>query len=66
MENPMNMSSEELMHNINFPISKNNKCQCEICQQYYTKTNYHNHCKTKIHKVYEELNKKLRKLIFEK
>jgi len=41
------------------------RIKCEICNKTYTRSNKYRHNNTKYHKMYEEMNNKLRKLLFQ-
>jgi hypothetical protein len=41
------------------------KMLCSLCKGTYTRTNYATHRKTKIHKMMENINSKLKKIIFD-
>ena len=42
------------------------KVICDTCGQTYTRANRHSHIKTKVHKAYDGMNNKLRKILLEK
>ena len=44
----------------------NDKIECEICGKIYTRSNFSSHKKTSYHKIYNELNKKLAKILIKK
>lgn len=46
-------------------VNWNDKIKCSVCGELYTRSNSSRHKKTKIHQVYETLNKKLVKILLE-
>jgi len=72
-ENYVDMSNEQIKFNLKYPISvskkkqvehiKNDTTVCDVCGATYKKCNGWHHRQTKVHKVYENLNNKLRKIL---
>lgn len=61
-DNYINKTAEEILFEMNYPKSKqdfNKKCICPLCGGSYTYSNVSRHKKTKIHKLYANMNSKL-------
>lgn len=61
-ENYINKPAKEILFEMNYPKSKQDytkKCVCPLCGGTYTYSNSAKHKKTKIHKLYENMNSKL-------
>jgi len=66
---PIQQSAKELRHNMSYPIKNSNPTAlrtCPICLKTYMKCNKWNHNRTQYHKIYADLNNKLRDLLLEK
>lgn len=50
---------------LNKKKSERDKIKCDICGIKYTRSNKYGHVRTKVHKLHEKMNSKLRKILLD-
>jgi hypothetical protein len=58
-----NAVKQKIKHSTSNDSKWTDKIECDVCGKIYTRSNSGAHKKTREHKIYENMNKKLRKIM---